>query len=237
VPARILGNRSTTSSTFDTAQTVSVVTSTTRTLVGAGDGLEVATAPLIAGLTPEPEPVAVGPKAEPVAPGELPYQSLAIRLHGKDFIPKVRDISERQGFKPEWLMAVMFNESGLKASARNRLSGATGLIQFMPRTAQWLGTSVDALGQMSGVQQLNWVQKYFSTFEKGSLKSGADLSLANFYPLAVGKEPEFVLGSEISDKRARLVRNHNRPMDVDRDGYISVRDFRDYYAGRFPNLA
>ena len=38
---------------------------------------------------------------------------------------------------------------------------ATGLIQFMPKTAKNLGTSTQQLFKMSNVQQLDYVYKYF----------------------------------------------------------------------------
>lgn len=43
-------------------------------------------------------------------------------------------------------------------------SGATGLIQFMPATAQGMGTTTAALAAMSAVQQLDYVQRYFKPY-------------------------------------------------------------------------
>src|SRR5690606_5614898 len=79
------------------------------------------------------------------------------------FIDKVEAISARIGTKPEYLMAVMSFESAQTFSPDvvNRLSGATGLIQFIPPTAQGLGTSTYALSQMSAIEQLDYVEKYF----------------------------------------------------------------------------
>jgi soluble lytic murein transglycosylase-like protein len=78
------------------------------------------------------------------------------------FIAKVITISQRLGIEPEWLMQVFVNESGINHQAVNSVSGATGLIQFMPNTATALGTSVAALKAMTNVQQLDWVYKYLS---------------------------------------------------------------------------
>ena len=50
------------------------------------------------------------------------------------FCKKVLDVSDRLGINPDWLMAVMYKESGLNAAAYNAHGGAVGLIQFMPAT-------------------------------------------------------------------------------------------------------
>lgn len=44
-------------------------------------------------------------------------------------------------------------------------SGAIGLIQFMPSTAKGLGTSTSALKQMTAVDQLAYVEKYFAPYK------------------------------------------------------------------------
>jgi len=80
------------------------------------------------------------------------------------FISEVEAMAGRLGTKPEYLMAVMSFETGGSFSpgqANNAGSGATGLIQFMPNTASELGTSTSALAQMSSVDQLQYVEKYF----------------------------------------------------------------------------
>ena len=66
-----------------------------------------------------------------------------------------------------WLMSCMAFESGetFSPSVRNAAgSGATGLIQFMPSTAKDLGTSTTELADMSAVDQLDYVQKYFRPY-------------------------------------------------------------------------
>ena len=51
------------------------------------------------------------------------------------FQKKVEDISKDLEINPNWLMTVMFKESGLDSTASNK-SWAAGLIQFMPKTLQ-----------------------------------------------------------------------------------------------------
>jgi len=62
--------------------------------------------------------------------------------------PYARSLAQtatRLGIDPAWLANVINFESGGNPQARNPVSGATGLIQFMPSTAQRLGTSTAAI--------------------------------------------------------------------------------------------
>ena len=153
----------------------------------------------------------------------------ALQKHGPEFVQKVKEMSTRLGIKPEWLLAVMKNESGMSTSIRNKEGGATGLIQFMPATAKALGTSTDALAKMSGVEQLAYVEKFFSS-NKGKFKSGADLYLNTFWPAALGKGDDYKIGGA---EVARV----NKGFDLNKDGQITAGEFRQYYKQRFPELA
>lgn len=61
---------------------------------------------------------------------------------------------------------------------------------------------------MSASQQLEYVEKYYSPYA-GKLNSPADLYLATFYPYAIGKSSDFVVGSEISLAEAREIARQN----------------------------
>jgi peptidoglycan hydrolase-like protein with peptidoglycan-binding domain len=156
-------------------------------------------------------------------------EAMALKKHGPEFVQKVQEMSERLGVKSDWVFAVMKNESGMSPSARNPNGGASGLIQFMPSTAKGLGTTTTALRQMSAVEQLKYVEKYYAPF-KGKINSGADLYLATFYPAGVGKSDGYGLGGS-------KVANANPIFDLDRNGQITAGEFRQYYANRFPELA
>ena len=77
------------------------------------------------------------------------------------FLQKVKEISSLLGINPNWLMFVMRWESSLNPAAVNPISGATGLIQFLPSTAKSLGTSTTALKNMSNIDQLDYVVFFF----------------------------------------------------------------------------
>ena len=136
------------------------------------------------------------------------------------FRDKVRGISGRLGCDPSDLMSCMAWESGrsFSPSVKNMAgSGATGLIQFMPKTAIGLGTTTANLAAMSAEQQLDYVERYFQPF-KGKLTSLADLYMAILWPLAVGKPLEYVLWDERSKPTTY---RQNSGLDANRDGMIT----------------
>jgi hypothetical protein len=133
------------------------------------------------------------------------------------FKKKVIEICEKLDCNPDYMMAALALESGetFSPKARNRFSGATGLIQFMPSTAQGLGTSIADLEAMTAVEQLEWVFKYFQSM-KGKLRTLADLYMTILWPAAVGKPddtPIFTKGSMQYEQAAGL--------DHDGDGIVT----------------
>lgn len=137
-----------------------------------------------------------------------------------EFRHKVRDIASRLEIDPSHLMAVMAFESAetFRPDIRNAAgSGATGLIQFMPSTARGLGTSTEALGDMSAVEQLDYVEKYFRPY-RGRMNGIADIYMAVLWPAAVGKSE----GRVLWDERTRpTTYRQNAGLDGNRDGVIT----------------
>lgn len=161
------------------------------------------------------------------------------RVNGTDrnsFIGKVKQVAYMLGYDPDWLMFVMNNESGFKPDAVNPHSGATGLIQFMPETASWLGTSISELKSMTRNQQLDWVLKYYQKWKTVGKKASnsTDLALITFYPYAVNQQDNYKIGSENSIERAKTITKQNPGLDIDRDGYISVMDYKKWLATKLP---
>lgn len=120
------------------------------------------------------------------------------------FINKVIDVANYLEVKPEHLMFLMWFETGhtLDSTIQNSI-GATGLIQFMPKTAIGLGTTTDKLKQMTNVEQMEFVKKHLSQF-KGKYKDYVDLYCGIFWPMAVGKPDTFQIGNEIVAKQNPL---------------------------------
>lgn len=137
----------------------------------------------------------------------------------KEFAEKVKQIATALHIQPDWLMMVMYKETGgtFSASVKNPTSSATGLIQFMENTAQRMGTTTRALASLSAVEQLDWVYKYLSNF-KGRMNSFGDVYLAVFYPNGIGALD--------SVKFPKWVYNANRGIDMNKDGILTIGEFK-----------
>lgn len=136
------------------------------------------------------------------------------------FKAKVIALSGTLGCDPSHLMAAMAFESAesFSPSIRNKASGATGLIQFMPKTAKNLGTTTDDLAKMSAVDQLNFVAKYLHPFS-GKMHTLSDVYMTILFPKAVGKPEAFVLFTKPS-----TAYNQNAGLDINKDGQITKNE-------------
>ena len=148
-----------------------------------------------------------------------------IKDNRKEFTEKVHNICTELRIEANWLMFVMWFESKLNPQAINPISGATGLIQFMPSTARSLGTTTDVLKRMNNVQQLDYVLAYLRPY-KGRMKRWIDVYLAVFYPRAMGN-PNFVITSDIVAKQ-------NKIFDLNKDLDISVKEIETVLRKQIP---
>ena len=151
------------------------------------------------------------------------------------FSSKVRAISADLGIDPNWLMATMYKESKLNPQAQNTkypVGGgyATGLIQFVPNTARSLGTSTSALYNMDALEQLDYVKKYFEPY-KNRMRNYFDVYIAVFFPAAIGLEDMAVIANK-SISASSVARN-NPAIDLNKDGAITVAEFKEYLTGGF----
>jgi hypothetical protein len=115
---------------------------------------------------------------------------------------KIEQVAYQVGIPdPAWLANLInFESNGFNPQAVNPFSGATGLIQFMPRTARELGTTTDALRAMPAVRQMDYVRAYFQlprVREKGPLRTPLDVYMAVFYPDAIGQGPLYVFPAAV----------------------------------------
>jgi hypothetical protein len=146
-------------------------------------------------------------------------------IQDPDFQQKLQKVASALGTTPEALLAVIKHESGGKPYAVNPYSGATGLIQFMPATAQRLGTNVQDLKQMDAVQQLDFVYKYYKMTGVGDGSVG-DLYVATFMPKYLGYPPNTVLGQRGAGGFAGQVYDQNKVLDRNQDGQITIADIK-----------
>ncbi|WP_193609285.1 peptidoglycan-binding domain-containing protein [Nocardioides lijunqiniae] len=135
-----------------------------------------------------------------------------------EFLRGVEGMAQRLGAQPEHIMAAMSFETGgtFASDVRNPRSSATGLIQFMDSTAKGMGTTTSALAQMSPVEQLTYVEKYFEPHRGhlGDLESVYTSILAG-HP-ASGNEALFTQGDRAYGP--------NRELDVNRNGVITAAE-------------
>ncbi|MBU0457713.1 MAG: lytic transglycosylase domain-containing protein [Nanoarchaeota archaeon] len=138
------------------------------------------------------------------------------------FIEKENKVANELGIDPNYLLAVIYFETGgtFSPSQKNAAgSGATGLIQFMPNTAIALGTTTEELAKMSQVEQMDYVKKYFQTVGAGRLSSLSDVYMAVLYPKAIGESEDYVLF-----KSPTTAYKQNKGLDTDKDGQITKQE-------------
>lgn len=133
------------------------------------------------------------------------------------FLSEVEAMATRLGARPEHILAAMSFETGgtFSPSIRNSI-GATGLIQFIPSTARGLGTTTDALRQMSSVEQLQYVEKYFEPF-KGNLDT-----LEKVYTAILSGSPKANPNDVLFRQGTRAYEQN--PLDWNKDGLITAQE-------------
>ena len=141
-----------------------------------------------------------------------------------EFINAILDLCENLGWPTKhcnYLIACMAFETGrtFAPDCKNLAgSGATGLIQFMPRTAKHLGTTVAQLALMSKIEQLEYVEKHFKPYAK-RISSLEDMYMAIFMPKYIRSKNDKVLFS-----RGSVGYKQNKGLDISNKGYITKGD-------------
>lgn len=140
-----------------------------------------------------------------------------------EFKNKVKEVATSIGASETDLLRVIAFESGHKfcSCSLNPTSYAVGLIQFIPTTANDLGTSSKSLCDMSEIDQLDYVQKYLQSKRRNNapLDSIEDLYMAVLWPRAVGESPNYVIF-----KNPSLTYSQNKGLDANGDGEITVAE-------------
>jgi len=156
-----------------------------------------------------------------------------VKVNQSEFEKKVIQIGKELKFNPNWLMALMHSESAgtFRPDILNFAgSGAVGLIQFMPKTAIYLGTTVEKLAKMSNVEQLDWVKKYIQVTMRDRkitvIEDYDDLYFMIFYPSAIGKPNEWAFPDQIYAQ--------NKGIDANKNGIITVAEFREFIKKKIP---
>lgn len=176
-------------------------------------------------LNPESEVPFSPLEEEPLIQTKSLYLLEKASLYIKDlegFERKLRQISAQLEIPPEWLMAVIYAESAFDPSVHNHQgSGAVGLIQFMPATAQSLYTSPERLHRMDAVHQLEYVYLYLRKMQErqGRFESLTDLYLSILYPKARKQDYCYTLYAQPA-----LAYRQNSILDENKDGRVTITD-------------
>lgn len=165
------------------------------------------------------------PEVEPAAPEALaPRRTLAWgQKVSAAFRERLFTIALALGVEPDYLMACIAFESAetFRPDIKNMAgSGATGLIQFMPKTAQGLGTTTADLARMTPEEQLDWVYLYFKPYA-GRLNTLADVYMAILWPAGIGKPEAWTLWEK--GTRPTTYRQ-NIGLDRNKDGAITKEE-------------
>jgi len=149
----------------------------------------------------------------------------------KFFQAKLIQICMNIKVNPNFLSALIDWETAgtFDPAIQNPISNATGLIQFMPSTATMLGTSTNALKQMSAIEQLNYVEKYFNlSYNKNKVKTNfTDFYLIVFYPAANGKPANYLFPA--------IVYQQNPAFHTSK-GYFTKADLQETLKKRYPQV-
>ena len=131
--------------------------------------------------------------------------------------------------KMNYLMACIAFESGgtFDPKIKNAAgSGAVGLIQFMPSTAVQLGVTVNQLAEMSAVEQLDYVEKYFEPYAS-RINTLSDMYMAILAPAYIGKAGTTPIYSGGASYRL------NSALDLNSDGKITKEEATSFIENRF----
>lgn len=137
------------------------------------------------------------------------------------FFNKVVQVAKRVNCDPNDLMCLMNSESGLKTTAVNKGSGATGLIQFIPSTARSLGTSCSALKSMSPEEQMVYVEKCIMNSKQAAKLGNQKIGPGTLYALIFLPSRA---GRDILTTSGEKFYSSNKGLDIDKDGKISKAD-------------
>lgn len=148
----------------------------------------------------------------------------------------LKDLSDKLGFHEDWLSLIIYKENRGCTKTPNSLTGAVGIIQWLPSTAKALGTTVEQLGKMTFVEQLHYVEKYLLYVKAvDKVHNYEDLYLSIFFPRALGKGDSYVMGIKppmnmITDSMSfkQKVYAYNKNIDMNKDGIITVEDFKNF---------
>ena len=173
--------------------------------------------------------VAGGDAGDDLTMGDFIYPQAQIKdlpkevAEDDEFLSAVEELAAKHEIDPSVLLAVMdFETGGTFNPAQKNAAGSsgTGLIQFMKATAKGLGTSTEDLSEMTRLEQMKWVEKYFDQ-HAGKIRGGdaSDVYMSVLYPKAAGKSDDYVLFRE-----GTTAYKQNAGLDKSGDGTVTKKE-------------
>lgn len=150
---------------------------------------------------------------------ELRMEARGVLKDDPEFHQEVERVADKFDLDPKHLLAVMNFETGGTFDPREKNkagSGATGLIQFMPKTARALGTTTEELARMSRSEQMHYVEKYLDQFPGVQGGDVDDVYMAVLWPKAVGKPDGYPIF-----RKGTIAYQQNAGLDTNGDGTVT----------------
>jgi hypothetical protein len=161
---------------------------------------------------------------------QLPYTGY-IEDNRNDFLKKLLRISKDLKINPLWLLHTIFHESRFDPKCKDNISGAVGLLAFLPSTLKSYINSETGknytpndVTEMSNVDQLDLIKAFYKSWIlemniKGEISPG-DFASITFYPETIKKDWEWEFPKYLVKKNSELFKKISKN---------DVKTKKDYY--------
>ena len=145
----------------------------------------------------------------------------------RDFLRAIAEMSNRRNMDPSLLLGAIASESSFDPTAVNKTTGAAGIFQLKPEIAKELGTSTDEILEMSRVEQLKLMDKFFDKIKLPDNATAGQLKTSIVLPNYAMESDSYELMtkfSKFSDGQRGFpdVYERNKNLDTNNDGFITV---------------
>ena len=165
---------------------------------------------------------------------QLPYTSY-IEDNRNEFLKKLIRVSKDLKIDPLWLLHTIFHESRFDSKCKDNISGAVGLIAFLPSTLKSFinaetgksYTPNDVL-EMSNVDQLDLIRAFYKSWIsemnlKGELSPG-DFASITFYPETIRKDWKWEFPKYVVDKNTETFKKMSKGEKKSKKDYYEYID-------------
>lgn len=137
---------------------------------------------------------------------------------------KADQLAKKYNVTVDDLCTIFSIESGGNPKKYNPVSGAIGIIQWLPSTARNFGVTTKDIKNMSTLDQLYLAEQYLDFFQpKDNYNNIWNLYFAVFQPSAMGKPDNYIIGKEGS---AAAVNNPGVTRAHKDDNVLTVADVK-----------